>query len=181
MPTLVRDLMSRDVTVIRRDCDVHELEKLLLAKRIHGVPVVDEADRMVGVVSQTDLLAWHFEVGVDGSPADDAIASPLGAHEGGALHLSDIRVARVDEIMSPVVHVIGPDRTIAEAAECMTCYTIHRLVVVDSSLRILGLLSALDILRAVPVAAPSALPEAAPPRRRATSPPTLHGGLRRSP
>ena len=63
----VDDLMTRDVAVIRSDADVHELEQKLLRDAIHGMPVVDEDNTLVGVVSQTDLIAWHYFSGVDGS------------------------------------------------------------------------------------------------------------------
>ena len=64
----VEDLMVRDVTVIHWDSDVHELEKMLLREKIHGVPVVDDAGRLMGVVSQTDLLAW-----LQSDDSDDAL------------------------------------------------------------------------------------------------------------
>jgi len=51
----VADLMTRDVAVINRKSDVHELEKLLLEKRVHGLPVVNDEGILVGVISQTDL------------------------------------------------------------------------------------------------------------------------------
>ena len=62
----VLDVMTRDVETVGSDCEVPELEKLLISKRIHGVPVIDKDQRLVGVISQTDLLAWHYMVGVDG-------------------------------------------------------------------------------------------------------------------
>ncbi|MBW2579330.1 MAG: CBS domain-containing protein [Deltaproteobacteria bacterium] len=63
----VGDLMTRDVAVINRKSDVHELEKLLLERRVHGLPVVNDDGILVGVISQTDLLAWHYNTGVDGA------------------------------------------------------------------------------------------------------------------
>jgi len=106
----VADLMTRDVAVINRTSDVHELEKLLLEKRVHGLPVVDDDGILVGVVSQTDLLAWHYNSGVDGGTfydlsqlrvADDASMADL--------RLTDIQTAAVEEVMSPVVHCIRAD------------------------------------------------------------------------
>ncbi|MBW1845073.1 MAG: CBS domain-containing protein [Deltaproteobacteria bacterium] len=63
----VADLMTRDVAVINRKSDVHELEKLMLERRVHGLPVVNDDGILVGVISQTDLLAWHYNTGVDGA------------------------------------------------------------------------------------------------------------------
>ncbi len=147
----VRDMMSKDVAVIRSDRDVHELEKMLLTRSVHGVPVVDDRGRIVGVVSQTDLLAWHFQSGVDGVPFYDR---PGGAWIEGErrpmIQVNDIRTARISELMSPLIHCIRPERDIAEAAARMVRERIHRLVVVDPDYAVLGILSATDLLRAVP-------------------------------
>jgi CBS domain-containing membrane protein len=161
MKNLVKDLMTSEVTVIREDREVHELEKLLLQQRIHGVPVVDIHERIIGVVSQTDLLNWHFETGVDGMPFH---AEVQGGKAARGLHLSDIRTARVSEIMSPLIHVIGPESSVQEAASRLIRERIHRLIVVDAEFRVLGVLSALDVLAALPgVEQPrAALPRASP-------------------
>ncbi len=151
MGNRVRDMMSRDVAVIRRDSDVHELEKMLLTRGVHGVPVVDDRGRIVGVVSQTDLLAWHFQSGVDGVPFYDR---PDDAWTEGErrpmVQVNDIRTARISEVMSPLIHCIRPERDIAEAAARMVRERIHRLIVVDPDYAVVGILSATDLLRAVP-------------------------------
>ena len=143
----VGDLMNRSVEVVRLDADVHELEKLLLERRVHGVPVVDDAGVLVGVVSQTDLLAWHFNAGIDGASYYDGPEESEPKRPG--LRLSDIRQATVEEIMSPVVHCIRADRPIAVAASTMIERRIHRLIVVDDQLHVTGLLSVLDTLHAL--------------------------------
>jgi len=147
----VQDMMIKDVTVIRADQDVHELERLLLNQQIHGVPVVDGEGRLVGVASQTDLLAWHYATGIDGATFYDGLEA--AGMTGDARHMtriSDIRTARVDEIMSPIIHCICGDQSVALAAARMLTRRVHRLVVIDSEGRVLGLVSALDLLRVVP-------------------------------
>ena len=66
------------------------------------------------------------------------------------LRLADIQTATVDEVMCPIVHCIRQDRPIAVAASTMIDKRIHRLIVVDEHFHVLGLISALDALRAVP-------------------------------
>jgi CBS-domain-containing membrane protein len=143
MPTRVRELMTSRVATISRGSALHDLERLLVERRIHGVPVVDEADRIVGVVSQSDLLTWHYAT---------------SAGTGGEEAEPDARRARVEEIMSPLVHCIAPERTLAEAAVRMLREHIHRLVVVDDEFRVVGILAAVDLLRALPGVEPRADP-----------------------
>jgi CBS-domain-containing membrane protein len=146
----VDDLMIRDVAMIRSDEDVHELEQKLLRDGIHGMPVVDGDGTLVGVVSQTDLIAWHYFSGVDGSAYYGADSSMPSKEEYGDLRLTDIRSAMVAEVMSPVVYCICPDQPIALAAARLIARQIHRLVVVDVAGRVLGTVSAIDLLRALP-------------------------------
>ena len=75
----VEDMMVKDVRTVRSDADVHELSKLLLKEKIHGVPVVDPEGRLVGVVSQTDLLGWHFGRASTGRPFTRSRTSGLPA------------------------------------------------------------------------------------------------------
>jgi CBS-domain-containing membrane protein len=147
----VADLMTRDVAVINHKSDVHELEKLLLEKRVHGLPVVNDDGILVGVVSQTDLLAWHYNSGVDGGAYYDTSRLRVTDEDSMAgLRITDIQTAPVEEVMSPIVHCIRADLPIAVAASTMVRQRIHRLVVVDETLRVKGVISALDILRAIP-------------------------------
>jgi CBS-domain-containing membrane protein len=118
----------------------------LLAERIHGVPVVDGDGRLVGVVSQTDLLNWHFHSAVDGVSfyQDSGERPPRG------LRFSDIRTATVEELMSPIVHCVRPDQEVTLAAARMIDRRIHRLIVVNDDAQVLGVVSAADLLRAIP-------------------------------
>jgi CBS domain-containing protein len=149
MRTPVRDLMTSDVVVVDTEAEIHELEKLFLEKRIHGAPVVDASGKLVGVVSQTDLLNWHFNNGVDGTgfyaapemPDDEAVRR---------LRVSDISSAKVSEVMTPLVHAIREDSPASDAADRMVRHRIHRLVVVDADLKVKGVLSAMDLLRLLP-------------------------------
>lgn len=145
----VEDLMTRDVATIHRDADVHELEKLLLQKSVHGLPVVDDENKLVGVISQTDLLAWHYNTGVDGA-SFYRTSDHANEAEGAGLQTVDIETASIEEVMSPVVHCIGADRPVAVAASTMIRQRIHRLIVVDADMRVRGILSALDALHGVP-------------------------------
>ena len=146
----IERMMARDIAVIRCDADVHELEKQMLREGVHGMPVVDKAGTVVGVVSQTDLIAWHFNSGVDGASFYDQRVLLPSSEEYGELRLNDIRSATVSEVMSPIVYCIQPDESPALAAARMINRQVHRLIVVDEESRVLGILSASDLLHAIP-------------------------------
>lgn len=149
----VSDLMTRDPLVVPADMDVHELEQVFLERRIHGAPVVDRDGRLVGLVSQTDVLHWHHDAGTD--EVGEAVRGRVArgqAHDAAKRGMSvvTLHTATVSELMTPIVHAIRPEEDAAEAARRMIRHRIHRLVVVDGDLRVLGVLSAMDLLRLVP-------------------------------
>src|SRR5579863_1885184 len=59
-PVRAKDVMRSDVVTARADMDVWELARLLTAHGITGAPVVDGSNRLIGVVSQTDIVR-HLE------------------------------------------------------------------------------------------------------------------------
>lgn len=144
----VANLMTPDPTVIAQDADVRELERLLLRERVHGVPVIDPDGRVVGVVSQTDVVAWHFEIAVDGTAYYGQPTPWLGEIGAPRLRDADITRAAVSEIMTPVVLAVRATDTVDEATRFMIRKRVHRLVVLDDDFRPVGVLSAIDVLRA---------------------------------
>jgi CBS domain-containing protein len=123
----VADLMTIDPITIRFDETIDAAEELLRSYRISGLPVVDEGGRLVGVVSQTDLLF------LDTPP----VRALIRRRESGI---------RVGEIMTSPPTTIDMEASIREAAQIMTEQRLHRLVAVDQAGRPIGVLSAMDFV-----------------------------------
>lgn len=127
-PSQVRisDLIVPDPVVIAPGDSVVEAAQVLAAYDIRGLPVVDGTGRLVGMVSQTDLVRlWASAVG-------------------------DWRDLRIEAVMTTPALTIYPAATIQEAAELMTNQNVARLVVIDETTgKVVGLLSDSDLVRAV--------------------------------
>ena len=121
----VGDVMTMDPVTVDVDARVEVAEQLLAAYRISGLPVVDAAGHLVGVLSRTDLF-------LDGGAAWSKLA------RGRASGL------RVGEIMSSPPLTVGLSGTLAEAARIMRDERVHRLVVVNEQDEPIGVLSATD-------------------------------------
>ncbi len=132
-PRLVGDLMTAEPVVVPADALLAEAARLLDQHRINGLPVVDGAGALVGVLSQTDLLRARA-------------TEYLWANWPGL---------RVKHLMTSPAITIGRDQPVATAARKMERHHVHRLVVVadDDETRPIGVLSASDLVRAM-----SALP-----------------------
>ena len=121
----VADVMTMDPITVGVDATVEAAEQLLAAYRISGLPVVDAAGHLVGVLSRTDLF---LEGGVTLSQLVRGRASGL----------------RVGEVMSSPPLTVGLSATLAEAARIMRDERVHRLVVVNEQDEPIGVLSATD-------------------------------------
>ncbi|MBO7940767.1 CBS domain-containing protein [Streptomyces antibioticus] len=135
----VSDLMSTSVVRVRRDTGFKEIAKLLAEYGITAVPVVDDEEHVVGVVSEADLLRKEA-AGLDPAgllpvlrprPADRAKAEATIAQ--GLMN-------------SPAV-TARPEWTAVEAAQVMERHHVKRLPVVDEAGRLVGLVSRADLLR----------------------------------
>jgi CBS domain-containing protein len=122
--TTVADLMTRSPVVATEDDPVAAVADLLAGFEITGVPVVDHDGRLVGVISQTDLLRYR------GS------APWRGWH--GVL---------VRDLMTAPARTVAATATIDEVSRLLTSEHIHRLVVVDRLGEPIGIVSGSDLIR----------------------------------
>ncbi|MFN7972620.1 MAG: CBS domain-containing protein [Acidobacteriota bacterium] len=136
--TPVSRIMTRAVVCVPSSLTVSVLETLLTEKRISGVPVVDAEGRPIGIASKTDLVRMRSE-------ASD-VARRRKTRTGKAA--ASVPAARtVRDVMTPIALTISEGTSVAEAAGVMNQEGLHRLPVVDADGKIVGILSAMDLLR----------------------------------
>ncbi|MFJ1730536.1 CBS domain-containing protein [Streptomyces sp. NPDC088254] len=135
----VEELMSRDVVRARRDTPFKELVRLLQENDVTAVPVVDELDRPLGVVSEADLLRKSAD------QADPSGRTPVPHLE--AWERAKAEGSRAEELMSAPAVCARPEWTVVEAARLMEAQNVKRLPVVDETDRLLGIVSRGDLLR----------------------------------
>lgn len=141
--TPVFHVMSRDVVCVAPRMRVEELCAVLLENSISGAPVVDEAGRLVGIVSTTDVVRDRHERQGTG----EVESRPRDARRGRlrGFHLHDPGAA-VEEVMSRKVVTVTESTSLARAAWLMAHHHVHRLPVLDAQGRVSGLVSSLDVL-----------------------------------
>jgi CBS domain-containing protein len=147
MPKTVADVMSREPILARPEMPLNEAIKILAERRISGLPVVDENDLLVGVISETDLM-WR-ETGVT-PPAYIMVLDSVIYLENPSRYERELHKAlgqTVGEAMSKEPVTIGPDKSVQEAAKLMHDRSIHRLPVVDTAGKVIGILTRGDIIR----------------------------------
>jgi len=137
----VKDLMSRDVVSVPPSAPLKDVARLLVRRRVSGVPVVAEDGALVGVVSETDLVRKTDNVARHGEPPSNWL---FGSDEREALKL-EARTAA--ELMSRPPITIEADGTVAEAVHLMARHSVNRLPVVSDG-HLVGIVSRADVVRA---------------------------------
>lgn len=148
MAKTVADVMSRDPITVRLETPLKEAIQILAERRISGLPVVDEDGKLVGIISETDLM-WQ-ETGVT-PPAYIMFLDSVIYLENPARYDRDLHKAlgqKVEEVMTKEhLSITYPDKPLREAAQLMHEKNVRRLPVLDSEDRVVGIITRGDIIR----------------------------------
>ena len=137
MVSTVKDIMTTRVISVRKDASFKDMAAMLRSSRISAFPVIDDAGRVIGVVSAGDLLV------------KEAVLA------GGTSLLAALRHIREDDkaagvtaadLMTAPAVTIGPDAPVADAARLMYDRRVKRLPVVTAAGRLMGIVSRVDVL-----------------------------------
>ncbi|MDW8809227.1 CBS domain-containing protein [Streptomyces scabiei] len=135
---MVEDLMTTAVVSVRRDTDFKDIAQHLAEHDISAVPVVDNQDRPVGVVSEADLLRKQESQVDPGGHLTTAHLLPAERAKARALTAEGL-------MTSPAV-TARPQWSVVEAARAMARHHVKRLPVVDDAGRLVGLVSRGDLV-----------------------------------
>lgn len=138
--TRVREIMTPAPKKVSPTTPLNEVARLLLSSAFTGVPVVDEENRPVGVISQGDLI---YKAGM---PMRLGLLSESSREKVGAV-LEALAPKRASEVMTLPAVTIGEDSMVTEAVDLMLKKEVKRLPVVDGSGKLVGILSRVDVFR----------------------------------
>lgn len=139
---LVKDVMTTDVLTINKFESIINVAHILAEKNISGLPVVDNNNKLIGIVTQADILSM---IGMKREhKLKDLIKHMLGDH------LPERKAGDIigDIMVSPAL-TIAPDVNIGVAAQMLDEKKIRRLPVVDENNVLIGIITRADILKVV--------------------------------
>jgi CBS domain-containing protein len=140
MNAKVKDVMTGEVVAMCKDASFKEMAARLREYRVSAFPIIDENRRVIGVVSEADLLAKEALAGEHtGIPA--AIT--------GILHHKEYQKAdgvTAGDLMTHPAVTVRPDDTVEHAARLMYTLRVKRLPVVDAGGYLVGIVSRADVL-----------------------------------
>jgi CBS domain-containing protein len=135
----VKDIMTTNVAAVGRDASLKQVAELMVEHRISGVPVVNAERRILGVVSEADII-----VKAASRPASVGLLGDLVAQTVDQRHLA---AATAGEAMTAPAVTIDAEQSVAEAARLMVERRVNRLPVLVEG-RLAGIVSRGDIVRA---------------------------------
>ncbi|MDK1472239.1 CBS domain-containing protein [Streptomyces sp. 549] len=141
---LIASVMTRDVVAVERGTPLKEAADLLARHRVSGLPVVDEDEQVLGVVSLTDLTLRQAGQGID-PPAGWVARLSRGARRDHALR-AKAGARTAGELMSSPAVTVGPRQTVVDAARLMAAHNVERLPVIDEEGRLTGIVTRRDLL-----------------------------------
>ena len=136
MKSTVKEVMTARVIWVKKDATFREMALALREHRVSAFPVIDDDGRVIGVVSEADLLN------------KEALGDEAGVLSG-ILHRRDQAKARgitAGDLMTTAVAAVRPDDTVEHAARLMYDRRVKRLPVTDANGHLVGIVSRADVL-----------------------------------
>jgi CBS domain-containing protein len=137
MNATVKDVMSTHVVAVRKSASFKDMATRLREHRVSAFPVLDEDNKVVGVVSEADLLT------------KEALEFSATGRVSGMLHHREQAKAAATtaaDLMTKPPVTVGPDEFVSHAARLMYARKVKRLPVVDDDGRLIGIVSRADLL-----------------------------------
>ena len=141
-----KDVMTRDVITVTPETGVTEIARLLLEKRFNGVPVVNRNGDLVGVISQSDLIAEQKKLPIPSVFTILDAFIPMYPPSKIAKEIQKIAAMKASEAMTGKPVTVGPEEGIDEIASIMVNRKIHTIPVLDGG-KLVGVIGKEDILR----------------------------------
>jgi len=138
----IEELMTRDVVTVGPETPLKDVASMLAARRISGLPVIDDQRNVLGVVSEADILVK--EQGPE--PRHDGLIGWL--LEGGRVDEGKLAARTAGQAMTSPVITIRPEKQVSEGARLMTENGIKRLPIVDADGKLVGIVTRSDLVRA---------------------------------
>ncbi len=139
-PATAAELMSPNPISINADAPIDEATALLTDRGFGAAPVIDEAGRPVGVISRADILIHERKRQHRLRPSTDIV----GAH---GYAVEEVDPTCVVDVMTPAVFSVSPEMTADKVVDQMRELRVHQLFVVDTEGSLIGVISALDVVR----------------------------------
>jgi CBS domain-containing protein len=143
-----KDIMTRDVLVVKPDTSIEELSSILVNNEISGVPVVDDSGALFGIVTENDLISRNKRLHIPTVVSFLDAAIYLESSKKFEQEVKRLTATRVGDICSRKVVTITEDTTVIDIATIMSERKVQLLPVIKAG-KVVGIVGKRDMVKAV--------------------------------
>ncbi len=141
-----KDIMTTDVMTVKKDTPISELSRLFIEHKINGIPVVDDDNKVIGMVTQGDLIEQNKSLHI---PTVITLFDAVLFLESEKKFEADVKKltgTKVEDIYSAKVITVTQNTELTEIASIMAENDVHTLPVVENG-KLVGIIGKLDLIR----------------------------------
>ncbi|QJA09964.1 CBS domain-containing protein [Romboutsia sp. CE17] len=144
-----KDIMTTDVIVAKKGDTISKVANILISGKIGGLPVVDDDNRVVGIISETDII--KKEKKVHSTPFINVLEGIIFLDDFNKMEQDLKRIAayKVEDLMSKNIVKVYEDDAFDIVANIMISKSINRVPVVDEDNKLKGIICRYDIIKAM--------------------------------
>jgi CBS domain-containing protein len=147
----VRELMTTDVIAFKPSDKIHQVAETLRANRISGAPIIDDQRKVIGVISEADIMKLTATVPFpDIDPLNPFPVFSLTAYRKKVEKIPDeietLFEGSVKDVMTKDPVTISPEDSVLDAARIMRKHDFNRIPVIDEEGKLVGLIAREDII-----------------------------------
>jgi CBS-domain-containing membrane protein len=143
-----KDIMSREVFTVREETSVEELARLFSEKGVNAMPVVDDRQRLMGIVTATDLVKIDKPLHVPTVVSLFDWVLYIESEKNFREEVRKVTARRVAEICTREVVTCTPETSVGDIAAIMVEKGVHLLPVVEGG-KVVGVVGRFDIIRSM--------------------------------
>jgi CBS domain-containing protein len=144
----VKEIMTKDVITVKKNTPISEVAKIMLEKKIHAVPVVDEENKVLGIITETDFFTKDSSNMVYMPSLIDFINSGKMQYENGdkeAMHA--VLHAEAKDIMSAKCENVSPEMEVEDFIKLIKERSFNSYAVTDDAGVLLGIITVADAIK----------------------------------
>ena len=143
-----REIMTRNVVTVKKDQPISDLSKLFIENHFNGVPVLDDAGKVIGVVTQSNLIEQNKNLHI---PTVIALFDAVLFLESEKKFESDVKKltgSKIEDIYHKNPITVYPDTELNEITTIMAEKDVHTLPVLEND-KLVGIIGKKDVIRAM--------------------------------
>ena len=141
-----RDIMTKEIISVTLETSLKDLAKTFVETRFSNLPVLDEAGKLVGIISETDLIEQHKPLHIPTVMTLFDWVFTFGSEKRFKEEVDRVTAAKVGELYRKDPITCSPDATVRELAGLMSQHRVHLLPVVEDG-KMIGVVARLDVIR----------------------------------